>query len=61
MPLIQVSLLAGRTPELKKTLIEKLTQATVDALGSDPNSVSVILTDVEHHDWAKAGVPLKKK
>ncbi len=60
MPLIEVSLLAGRSPELKQKLIEKLTEATVDALGSKPESVSVILRDVDHHDWAKGGVPMSQ-
>ncbi|OWU83900.1 4-oxalocrotonate tautomerase [Oceanicola sp. 22II-s10i] len=61
MPLIQVSMLSGRTPEMKEKLIQKLTEATMEALGSNPDSISVILTDVERHDWAKGGVPLSKK
>jgi len=60
MPLIEMSLLAGRTPEQKKLLVEKLTEATVEALGSKPEAVTVILRDVERHDWAKAGKQLSE-
>ncbi|MDF1854322.1 MAG: tautomerase family protein [Pseudooceanicola sp.] len=61
MPLIEVSLLAGRSPELKQKLIEKLTEATVEALGSKPESISVILRDVQPHDWAKGGITLGER
>ena len=61
MPLIDVSLLSGRDAAQKRKLIEALTQATVDALGSDPKAVTVILRDVERTDWASAGVPLADK
>lgn len=56
MPIIQVQMFEGRTPEQKKALVEALTQATMQALGSKPESVQVILTDVARSHWAKGGV-----
>lgn len=55
MPTIRVELLEGRTPEQKKNLVQALTQAVVDTLGSKPESVDVLLFDVKRSDWATGG------
>ncbi|MBG9390373.1 4-oxalocrotonate tautomerase [Caenimonas aquaedulcis] len=56
MPTIRVELLEGRTPEQKKNLVQALTQAVVDTLGSKPESVDVLLFDIQRADWATGGV-----
>jgi 4-oxalocrotonate tautomerase len=61
MPTIRVDLFEGRTPEQKKKLVEALTQACVDALGSKPESVDVLLFDVKPSDWATGGVLWSQK
>jgi 4-oxalocrotonate tautomerase len=55
MPLIQVSLFAGRALEQKRALAQALTEATVRTLGGSADAVDVIFNDVERHDWATAG------
>lgn len=55
MPLIQVSLFAGRTAEQKRAFAQALTEAAVRTLGATPESVDVIFTDVQRGDWATAG------
>jgi 4-oxalocrotonate tautomerase len=55
MPTIRVELMEGRTPEQKKNLVQALTQAVVDTLGSKPESVDVLLFDVKRSDWATGG------
>lgn len=55
MPTIRVELLEGRTSEQKKNLVQALTQACVDTLGSKPESVDVILYDIRPGDWATGG------
>ena len=55
MPLIQVQMFSGRTPEQKRKLVRALTDAFVQAAGSTPDAVDVILTDVEKSDWAHGG------
>jgi 4-oxalocrotonate tautomerase len=55
MPLIQVQMFAGRTPEQKRNLVRALTDAFVQAAGSTSDAVDVILTDVEKSDWAQGG------
>jgi 4-oxalocrotonate tautomerase len=56
MPTIHVELFEGRTLEQKRELAKALTEATVKALGSKPESVEIIFSDVKKHDWATGGV-----
>lgn len=46
----------GRTPEQKKALVQALTKAVVGTLGSNPESVDILLFDIKRHDWATGGV-----
>jgi 4-oxalocrotonate tautomerase len=55
MPLIQVSMFAGRTAEQKRAFAQALTEAAVRTIGATPDSVDIIFTDVERGDWATAG------
>ena len=55
MPTLHVELFAGRTVEQKRALAIALTDATVKTLGGSPDSVEVIFTDVQRHDWASGG------
>ncbi len=55
MPMIQVQMFSGRTPEQKRNLVRALTDAFVQTAGSTVDAVDVILTDVEKSDWAQGG------
>lgn len=55
MPTIRVELMEGRTVEQKKALVQALTRAVVDTLGSKPESVDVLMFDIKRHDWATGG------
>ncbi|AKZ29396.1 4-oxalocrotonate tautomerase (plasmid) [Ralstonia solanacearum] len=57
MPLIQVTLIEGRTMEAKAALIGSLTQAAVATLGAPRESVRVIIQEVPAAHWGVAGVP----
>ena len=61
MPLIQVQMFAGRTPQQKRDLVRALTDACVETAGSTPDEVDVILTDVEQSDWAQGGELFSEK
>lgn len=56
MPTIRVDMFEGRTPEQKKEFVKALTEATVKTLGTSPEAVDVILTDIKKSDWATGGV-----
>ena len=56
MPIIRVDMMAGRTPEQKTALVQALTKAVVDTLGGSPESVDILLYDIERQNWATGGV-----
>jgi 4-oxalocrotonate tautomerase len=56
MPTIHVEMFEGRTLEQKRELAKALTEATVRTLGSKPEGIDIIFTDVKKHDWATGGV-----
>jgi 4-oxalocrotonate tautomerase len=55
MPTIHVEMFEGRTAEQKKNLVEKVTQAAVDALGCKPETVDIIITDIRKDNWSTGG------
>ena len=55
MPTINVQLFEGRTPEQKRAFVQAVTKATVETLGSSPESVDIILHEVKREHWATAG------
>ena len=58
MPLAQLYIGKGRSYEQKKKLIEKVTDAIVESLGSEKNNVWVVLNEVPRSEWGIGGVPL---
>jgi 4-oxalocrotonate tautomerase len=56
MPLIQVTLIEGRSPPAKAALIRSLTQATIDSIDAPRESVRVILHEVPAAHWGVGGV-----
>jgi 4-oxalocrotonate tautomerase len=60
MPFAQIYMLEGRNTEQKKAVIEKVTQALVEALGSPKDAVRVWIHDVPKENWGIAGVSAKE-
>ena len=56
MPLVQVSLIEGRTTEVGERLIAELTETVVRVLEAPKESVRVILYEVPAERWGVAGV-----
>jgi len=46
----------GRTLEQKRAFVKAVTEAACTTLGSPPESVDVIITDVKKDNWASGGV-----
>lgn len=61
MPLIEVTLVAGRTPEQLRTLISRLTDAAEEALGAPRPSIRVILREVPAAHWAAGDVTIEER
>ncbi|EFV13070.1 tautomerase family protein [Segniliparus rugosus] len=61
MPLLDVSLKAGRSPEQLRELIAELTATVQRVLGAPPEAVSVILREVAPTHWANANTTLAER
>ncbi|MDL5035946.1 MULTISPECIES: 4-oxalocrotonate tautomerase [Comamonas] len=55
MPTYHIELFEGRTVEQKRKLVEEVTRVTAEVLGSAPESVDIIITDVKRENWATGG------
>jgi len=55
MPTYHIEMFEGRTPEQKKKLVEEITRVTVEVLGGSPESVDIIITDIQRANWATGG------
>jgi 4-oxalocrotonate tautomerase len=60
MPIIQASILAGRTQEQKDAFFEGITRVTVDTLKVKPEQVRVILSEYPAEHWCIGGVTKAK-
>ncbi len=59
MPFAQIYMIEGRTTEQKRAVIEKVTQALVEATGTPKENVRVWIHDVPKENWGIAGVSAK--
>lgn len=59
MPFAQIYMIEGRTEEQKRAVIEKVTQALVDAIGAPKENVRVWIHDVPKENWGIASTSAK--
>lgn len=57
MPLIEVTMIEGRTTEQKAALIAKLTDAAVEAVGAPIETIRVCIREIPGENWGVAGKP----
>jgi 4-oxalocrotonate tautomerase len=55
MPLINVKLTPGATPEQKATIVQEMTEVLVRVLGKNPASTHVIIEEVAAENWGVGG------
>ncbi len=61
MPLIQVTLVEGRSPEQLRALISKLTAAVTEAIGAPKEAIRVVLNEVPDTHWAAGDVTIAER
>lgn len=54
MPLIDVSIAQGRTPEQLRALVSALHKAAEESVGAVPENTTVIIREVPPTHWSKA-------
>ena len=60
MPIVQISMIQGRTPEKKEQLIKKVTEAIIEVLKVPVDRVRIVLNEVPKENLGYGGVPLSK-
>jgi len=53
LPLIEVSIARGRTPEQLRSLIGALHRAAENSVGAAPENTTVIIREIEHEHWSR--------
>jgi 4-oxalocrotonate tautomerase len=59
MPYVQVTWVAGRSPEQKRTLAEKITNALIEDGKAKRENIQVTFVDLPPTDYAEAGVTVE--
>jgi 4-oxalocrotonate tautomerase len=57
MPLVQVTMLEGRTPEQKQALHREVAEAVHRAVGAPLENIRVVIYEVPGGHWSIGGVP----
>jgi 4-oxalocrotonate tautomerase len=60
VPLIEVTLGAGRTPVQVRALIHEVHEAVARTVGARPEHIRVIVREVPRHHWATGDVTLSE-
>ena len=61
MPLVQITLLKGRTVEQKRKVAERITQVMLEEAKATKEAVVVTFLEITREDYASAGVLLADK
>ena len=61
MPLVNIHMAQGRSPEQKKALLASITDAVVDTLGAPRDTVRVWITEMSNLDYMAGGELLAVK
>jgi 4-oxalocrotonate tautomerase len=58
MPLIQITMLKGRSAEQKRRIAARMTDVLVEEAGANRDAVVVTMVEVERDSYARGGVPI---
>ena len=61
MPLVQITLLKGRTTEQKRKIAQRITDVMVEEAKTDRDAIVVAFVDVERDSYARGGVLMLDK
>ena len=61
MPLVQITMLSGRTVEQKRKLAQRITDAMVEEAGAKRDAIVVTFQEVSKESYASGGVLMADK
>ncbi len=53
MPLIDISIARGRSPEQLRALIDAVHRAAEETVGAAPENITVLVREIEHEHWSR--------
>jgi 4-oxalocrotonate tautomerase len=56
MPVVQITMLTGRSLEQKREVVKRITDVLCEELEVQPEAVVVTLIEVPHENYARGGV-----
>jgi len=59
MPIVEITLIEGRTKDQKRALAKEVTDAVVSSVGAPIEAVRVIIREIPPEHFAVGGVPKK--
>ncbi|QRQ78161.1 tautomerase family protein [Glutamicibacter protophormiae] len=61
MPLIDISIAAGRTPQQLRALIDAVHRAAEDTVDAAPENITVIVREVQHEHWSRSNLTIAER
>ena len=61
MPIVDITLIEGRTPEQIRTLIDAITDAVEKSVGASRESIRVLIREMPPTHWAAGGETIAEK
>ena len=61
MPLIEVSIAEGRSPEQLRSLVSALHWAAQESIGAVPDNTTVIIREIPKTHWSRADVTIAER
>lgn len=61
MPLVEITMVAGRTPDQKKALITQVTDAVEASLGGQRSAIRLAIREVPAEHWAIGGETIAER
>lgn len=61
MPLVQITMMTGRTAEQKKCLLRDVAEAVVKHCAVKPEQVRVMIHEIPPEHWSIAGVSMAER
>jgi 4-oxalocrotonate tautomerase len=55
MPIVRVAMLAGRSIEKKRKIVQGITEVVARVCEAPPDSVEVLIEELPRDDWAVSG------
>jgi 4-oxalocrotonate tautomerase len=61
MPMVQITMLAGRTVEQKRKIARRITEVLVEEAGTHREGITIAFHEVSREDYAAGGVLMADK